>query len=78
MTYKIEKGIPIKSKSKYPLVEMEVGDSFLVPFQGENKSAQQSRISSYLWTISNHNKLLKGRKYSMRVLDEGIRVWRIK
>lgn len=74
MTYKIEKDIPIPKKRppikgyKYPLREMEIGDSFLVEGDG------------YLLCkkIHTHTSALKPKKFRSRTVKEGMRVWRIK
>lgn len=69
--YEIENGIPIQSKlenlRKYPLREMEVGDSFFIPSVGTNKIGGRF---SYL-------ALRLGIKITVRNVDGGVRVWRI-
>lgn len=70
---KIEKGIPIPPGAggwrKYPLGEMEIGDSFFAPGR---KAGDISGGFAY------H----KGKKFSARTCAEngvdGVRVWRIK
>lgn len=69
--YKIQKNIPIPSKSRkklYPFGDMEVGDSFAVPLN-KNKAI--------IYAVS---KAVKGseKKFTRRVLANEIRIWRIK
>jgi hypothetical protein len=67
---KIDKNIPIpteKRRSKYPWIEMEVGDSFLVA--RELKASIRSLVSV---------KNTAGKeKFTYRTTQDGIRVWRI-
>lgn len=68
---KIEKGIPVPSKKTntvYPLVDMEVGDSFLV------ETDMPERVRSAIQMFSAIN---IGRKFATRKTDGGYRVWRI-
>ena len=76
---KIEKGIPIPSrkggqggpKRVFPGIEqMGVGDSYFVP----KELKAQKRTSSI---IANHSKRL-GFKFTIRKVEGGCRVWRIK
>lgn len=66
--YQVEKGVPLPSASKYPLREMEVGDSFSAPWQERHRIAVTG------------NKL-KPKRFATRVLVENgervCRVWRI-
>ncbi len=71
--YMIEKAIKIpevnsKKNYKYPWTDMEVGDSFLVDFIDTSKL----RVAAYY-----HSKT-SGRKYTIRIIDNGARVWRVK
>jgi hypothetical protein len=63
--YKIEKGV-LLAKSKYPFRQMEIGDSFFV----ENGNGRILRPAA-----SNAG-LAAGRKYTVRKVDGGYRVWR--
>jgi hypothetical protein len=69
----VEKGIPIESKvgrgaaARYPFAQMEVGDSFFVPGK---RSGQLSNHCSY-------QRLKTGRRFTIRKVDGGVRVWRI-
>ncbi len=75
---KIEKGIKLpaaKSGSKkYPFEDMEVGDSFLVPFAGTD--VKRRRLQSAILgscRISRYS----GMKFSTRSSNKGIRCWRV-
>ena len=66
----IEKGVevPVKQKeAKYPYALMNVGDSFLV------KEASLTKICN-----ANYREWKKhGTKYTARVVEGGVRVWRV-
>ena len=67
---KIDKGIPIPPRNRYPFAEMSIGDSF---FTADTKG----NISALCWAYSKRH----GGKFSMRATVEdgvtGYRVWRI-
>lgn len=69
--YKIEDGVPLP-RSKYPLSELEVGQSFLV----ESLTKTQMRsVRSSVYAIAH---AIQGRKFvTRRVGDTALRVWRI-
>jgi hypothetical protein len=70
--FKIEKGVPLiprpggRTGSKYPLDEMEVGDSFLV---------EGGTVKNLSCTIRAHAKKVGG-KFATRTVEGGVRVWR--
>jgi len=72
----VEKGVPFPgqsmrvSKYKFPLGEMEIGDSFYVEIKSE------TFLSSARSLISRYGKTFK-RKFATRAMDGGFRVWRI-
>lgn len=70
--FKIETGIPIPGfgvgSSKYPLVEMKIGDSFFV----SNESSSGARSS-----CSNLSKKHKEYKFITRKETGGCRIWRV-
>ena len=75
----IEPGVPMRGyttrppKYRFPLAEMEVGDSFFVAYGGmDAKSFLQTSRS----LISRFGKAYS-RKYATRRLEDGFRVWRI-
>jgi hypothetical protein len=70
--FRIERGVPIPARrnprgSMYPFAEMEIGDSFFVP-DGTTKTI--SAAAQYF------TKNL-GRRFTVRTIDSGVRVWRI-
>jgi hypothetical protein len=69
--YRIEQGIPIppkKSRSRrYPLLDMERGDSFYIP-------GRRSVGGSLKFVQEAHKNL----KFTTRFDGKGVRVWRIK
>jgi len=83
--FKIEKGVPIPrkrgEKSKYPFFEMEVGDSFVVPVAGSNKTPEQMAMSirNCYHNICRYNKNYKDCKFTIRIIEStSVRCWRIK
>ncbi len=72
MQYKVETNVPIPSRdrSKYPFVDMDVGDSFLIPDPTDTERKRvQTSAASY---GRRHNK-----HFVTRTTHDGIRVWRI-
>lgn len=71
----IERGVPLTvrgrvTKYRFPLGEMEVGDSFYFDPKGAGVlGTARSLISRYGKTFN--------RKFATRLVDGGIRVWRI-
>ncbi len=80
--YKIEKNVPIVTKvnnlarPKYPFEEMVVGDSFKVSRFGKAKRKIASRLGSAArdFVAKNHPDW----KFSVRQVEDGVRVWRVK
>ena len=69
---KIEKNIPIPEKRRtYPLDELDIGDSFLVQVPKEEIKSARNKLSA---SVSNASKT--GSKFTVRVVDGGLRVWR--
>ena len=79
MQYKIEKGVPLLGACKYPLEQMEVGNSFFVPSAPGGKTIELMghRVSS---TVTSARAKRYGRKYKTRTVKAppGVRVWRVK
>ncbi len=74
---KIENDIPLPlMKSgrmiKYPIAELEVGQSFLVACAPEDSRKRIMSISSLCGRQSKKT----GRRYTCRVVQDGVRVWR--
>lgn len=69
--FEIEKFVPIQTgyakKKKYPFAEMEVGDSILF-CESDMKSA---RSCSHAFGVRH------GMKFTTRLVDGGMRIWRV-
>lgn len=83
--FQVEKDVPIPEgrqgrESKYPFREMEVGDSFLVAPEVDELLGEQEDFAKVRGRVSNvaykygkeHDK-----KFTVRQVEEGIRVWRV-
>jgi hypothetical protein len=66
---KIDSDIPLKARIKYPYVELDVGQSFLIP---ADVSLQAVCNMNYRYGKRH------GRRYVARKQDDGTRVWREK
>lgn len=72
---KIDKGIPMIGSSRggrpsrYPWLEMEVGDSFLFPSDVSKANAYSAPHKA--------SKVYAPRKFAGRTTPDGMRVWRI-
>ena len=76
--YKIEKTIPIPKTRKeknalYPLVEMDIGDSFFVPCTDE----ERMKVTASIRNTSLRYRSDKDR-FSIRYVQNGVRVWKVK
>lgn len=76
--FAIEKGVPFtatqgrKGLSKYPFADLEIGDSFLVPYNGKETGRVQATMYA---SMRPHRSIGKDFKTSKQA--DGIRVWRI-
>lgn len=74
MSFKIEKGIQApeyQPRQKYPFSEMEVNDSFFIKGAGMK---ERKKLSAAACTYGqNHNKV-----FTVRSVDGGVRIWRVK
>lgn len=73
----IEKNIPISGRrkpTKYPWVQMQVGDSFVVPCEPAERKKLHISVGASARNYSTKN---PGYKFSLRTELAGIRVWRI-
>lgn len=72
MVYKIEKNVPaplpLVDDSEYPLTQMNVGDSFVAP------ADHKSSIRCLMHKMHKTTKL----RFTSRIKENKIRVWRIK
>ena len=75
MTYRVERGIPVPSREpKYPLLDMAVGDSFLVECTKQERDKVQKRLVSRAMYFGRRNNVT----YTCRIVDKGVRCWRTK
>mgnify|MGYP000533667375 CR=1 FL=1 len=71
--YKIETGIAIPKRGasgralKYPLPDMEIGDSFLVP---RKLKVSVSAAVAYYGKKT-------GKRFTVQIVEDGVRIWRI-
>ncbi len=71
--YVIDKGVPIPDPSyfcrgsRWPLMFMEVGDSFKAPLD------ERDSVSNAM----NHCRTQKGRTFTLRTIGDHVRVWRV-
>lgn len=87
MKYNIEKNIPTPyeydyngKRRIYPLFELEVGDSFFVPFEGDE--GKNKKLANSILGCARRNRH-DGKKFTTRTQKNslgvnGVRCWRIK
>lgn len=74
----VEPNIPIpsqdgSSRRKYPTYDLEVGESFGVqPENGEDIQQIQRRVNPHLSYV----RKTTGKDFTLRTLEDGVRVWR--
>lgn len=74
---KIEKNVPIPDtdSTEYPILEMEVGDSFFVPCEKAKKGKTRNRIWNKIRSQMTKKELI--RDHTVRSVEGGFRVWRL-
>lgn len=72
----IDKNIPIPPRkrpgqkgSKYPIRDLDVGDSFIMAVKDTSIASAYLRVAAI--------RIGDGRKFTVRKTEDGIRVWRI-
>ena len=89
--FKIERGIPLPplgfkakpvvEKCPFPLILMEVGDSFMVPLPDDDfqKRANDTRNLVHRWMnrLRDDVPKLANAKIATRIVEGGMRVWRV-
>ena len=70
-------GLEKKSKVIYPYNKMEVGDSFLIPCDKVDINAWRGRFSISARRYRQKNNCLY-KKFASRVVEGGLRIWRLK
>ena len=80
--YQIETHIPLPTKrvrtgvaTVYPLADMHVEDSFLIPLQPVTL-ADRRRVSAAVASFARRHKA-DGVSFAVRTVSDGLRVWRI-
>jgi len=77
--FNVEHGVPIPQRrnapKRYPFRDMEIGDSFFVPLNGEKSSKVFARIAG---AAIRDARSRGGIKYAVRSVEGGVRVWRVK
>jgi hypothetical protein len=80
VSFTIDKNVPVPASTAgrgpvYPFTDMQVGDSFLVPVAaGEAATKRAAGLSR---AASMNAKKNAGRKYTVRKVEGGVRVWRL-
>jgi hypothetical protein len=74
--FKIEKNIPLparrlSSESMYPFAKMEIGDSFEIVCQTHGEAVARRSVLSPSWVR------FRPKKFTSRVEDTCVRVWRV-
>ena len=86
--FDIERGVPLMEHSrrkraqlKFPLAELAVGDSFFIPIENEHNFGEREKVRSKVF--AEHRILRFARpefedtKIATRVVEGGLRVWRL-
>jgi len=82
----IEQNIPLPPRiygrqsatktSKYsPLLNIKVGESFLFPMKGKIATKQSNYVGASVRAFAKRWEL--GHKYAVRIVEGGVRVWRV-
>lgn len=72
--YQIEKNVPLPKRRKYPFPEMVAGDSFFVPASVKEVDKIRRRVS----VVANGHHKNSRKRFTLRKVEGGIRVWRVK
>jgi len=76
--YEIEHGVAMPGRRhKYPFPELEVGDSFFVPFKDPSSRDETVRLAVTIGSSACHCGKKLGRKFATRTVEGGLRAWRI-
>lgn len=79
MTIKIETGVPIPvitrpriSDTKYPFAELKINESFSVPYGEDAPHRVETRLRAAVYRAQR----ALGLRFTMRIYDDGVRIWR--
>jgi len=81
MTFTVETGIPMPKRARgraptaFPMQEMQVGDSFLIPVDVADKKAMMNWRRKFHLAKKTFLKQYEG-EFKTNTVPEGIRVWR--
>lgn len=81
MTFTVESGIEMpkrargRTPTKFPIADMQVGDSFLIPCDTQDKKALTNWRRKFLVAKTAFLKQFEG-DFKTATVDGGIRVWR--
>ncbi len=75
--FKIDKNIPLPTK-KYPLEELEVGDSFFIPLTKGELQDIRNKINPAIARVKHATEKKFLTRKAIKNKIPGIRVWRIK
>ena len=75
---KIDKNIPvpISTTRKYPFADMQIGDSFFVALEDDNKTTHSIAASLHS-SVKTIKKVIKDFKITVRSVESGVRCWRV-
>lgn len=68
----INKHLPLPSTRSLPWDQLEIGDSFLVPFNDTAPTVIRTRINA----LCQYFRKVGGKRMSYKTQPDGIRVWR--
>lgn len=80
MDFRVESGVPMavnrggrgRKPTAFPLHQMGVGDSFLIPCN----TAEKKTVDSWRRKLLVAKKRMEGGKWTTAIVSDGIRVWR--
>jgi hypothetical protein len=78
MTFQVESGIDLprlargRRATEFPLTEMDVGDSFLIPFDVTDGKL----VDSWRRKVAAAKKKVQGGEFRTATMSDGLRVWR--
>ena len=80
MDFHVESGVPLavnrggrgRKPTAFPLHQMAVGDSFLIPCD----TAEKKTVDSWRRKLLVAKKRMEGGKWTTAIVSDGIRVWR--
>lgn len=77
--FEVENDIPVtpldptKKRILYPFKDLDIGQSFFVPFDGHHEDEVRNRVGSAAYKAGKR----LGRKFTVRLAGDGFRCWRL-